>query len=117
MESRSELFLPFSKSLGESLTFYNRPYRPEIFYTDEPMDDELGIESIEQKSYNIRSRIEAHVTVIGQPSGNTYVFPKAGSIVEVAEADIPFLLAKHLGKSSCCGGGNPDSNVMFEIVN
>lgn len=75
---------------------------------------ELGIEEVEQKAYNIRCRIEAKVIVTGKSTGNTYVFPRAGSVVEVAEADVADLLAKRLGGKSCCGGGNPDGNVMFE---
>lgn len=95
MEERSQLFL----------------------FTDDTLEPELGIEEVEQKSYNIRSRIDAKVIVTGTPSGNRYEFPRAGSVVEVAEVDIEFLLAKRLGrKTSCCGGGNPDGNVMFELV-
>lgn len=92
--------------------------RSQLFFIDDlALDNELGIENIEQTTYNfIRSRIDAHVTVIGKPSGNTYIFPKAGSIVEVAAADIPFMLAKRLGGKSCCGGDSPEGNVMFEIV-
>lgn len=94
MEKRSQLFL----------------------FTDDTLEPELGIEEVEQKSYNIRSRIDAKVIVTGKPSGNIYTFPRAGSVVEIAEADVEFLLSKRLGGKSCCGGGSSEGNVMFELI-
>ena len=44
------------------------------------------------------------VTTVGSVTGNTYVFPKAGSILDIDERDAPTLLAKGAGGTSCCSG-------------
>lgn len=84
------------------------------FFDDQPLEI-LGIENTEQKFYNIRCRIDAKVSVTGL-SGSHYEFSGAGAVVEVAEADVANLLAKRLGGRSCCGGGSPEGNVMFELA-
>lgn len=75
---------------------------------------DLGIEKVEQISYTpIRCRIDANVTVTGITE-NTYLFRGGGSVVEVAEADVPKLLSMRLGGKLCCGG--EDANIMFELA-
>ncbi len=45
------------------------------------------------------------VTIIGSVTGNVYVFPNAGAILDVDERDAPVLLAKGAGRMSCCSPG------------
>lgn len=98
MDGRSQLSLSDDLALAEFIEHAN-----------------LGVENTEQKVYNLRSRIDAKVTVTGK-SGATYLFERAGAVVEVAEADLAGLLAKRYGGKSCCGGDSPDGNVMFELA-
>lgn len=84
-------------------------------FDDSPLIVDLGIEKIEQKTYNLRCRIDAKVIVTGQ-SGTRYEFSGAGAVVEVAEADVSGLLAKTLGKRLCCGNLQAGDNAMFEPV-
>lgn len=81
-------------------------------FTDEALTIGLGVEKLEQTSYTpIRCRIDANVTVTGL-TGNTYLFQGGGSVVEVAEADVPKLLSMRLGGALCCG--DETTNIMFE---
>lgn len=91
--------------------------RSELFeFIDPTLTDKwhLGIEKVEQISYTpLRCKIDANVTVTGE-TGATYVFQGAGTVVEVAKADVPKLLKMRLGGSLCCGDEN--SNYLFELV-
>lgn len=63
----------------------------------------------------IRSKFPAHVKAIGKVSGNTYIWPQAGAIVEVQAEDVPQLLEWRIGEGVCCGGsGGP--NQVLELV-
>lgn len=66
------------------------------------------------KLIKIQSLIESHIIYSGQVTGQRYEWSKAGAIVEVNELDVPELLAKRLGGSTCCG--NKGGNVIFELV-
>ena len=77
------------------------------------IDKTLGIEKIEQTTYNIVCRIDAKVTVTGK-SGAVYVFNGGGSVVEVAAADVPEILKYRLGEALCCGDAT--TNIMFEML-
>ena len=61
----------------------------------------------------IRSRIDSRYIVVGDKSGERYVFDGAGAEVKVLEEDVPQLLGLKRGKA-CCGGtsGTP----IFEKV-
>lgn len=61
----------------------------------------------------VRLRIDARVKVIGSYSGREYVFPQAGSVVDVETEDVQTLLDKRQGKG-CCGGGG--GQPLFELV-
>jgi len=62
----------------------------------------------------IQSLIDAHLYYTGRESGRQYEWMKAGAIVEVDEQDVPELLAKRLGKKTCCG--NHDRNKIFQLA-
>ncbi len=55
----------------------------------------------------------------GTPSGETYIFERAGAVVKVHPADVDFLLSKNRAKgakdaSGCCGGDG--SRVYFDLA-
>lgn len=85
------------------------------------MEDEKSVvESSEDepKIVYIRAIFSANIEYAGQVTGKLYVWPLSGSldrITPVDSRDVPFLLSKRIGRSSCCGGvGN--GNKLFEIV-
>jgi hypothetical protein len=48
----------------------------------------------------------ARLIMTGAPSGATYEWPRAGSVLPVQAGDEPFLMSKnHHGEPRCCGGG------------
>ncbi len=63
----------------------------------------------------LRSKFPAKIKVVGEVSGETYIFPTAGSEMLVHSDDVDALLAWKIGEGSCCGGvGGP--NVVFELA-
>jgi len=54
------------------------------------------------------------VKVTGAVSEKEYVFPGAGSELDVDERDVPALLAKGADRRNCCGGAQP--TPYFQIV-
>jgi len=76
--------------------------------------EELTLENDDVKLYTVRCKIDAKVTVTGNSTGNVYEFPRAGAVVEVAEADLEAMLNKRLGGRLCCG--DQQSNFMFELA-
>jgi hypothetical protein len=64
---------------------------------------------------SIRSRWPGQLIVTEDqvPSGNRYVFPHGGSVVEVAAEDVETLLARQR-KSGCCGTGQVEH--FFELA-
>jgi len=54
------------------------------------------------------------VNTNGSVTGNRYSFPGAGSILDVDERDVPGLLAKGSGGTSCCSG--VPTSPYFELV-
>lgn len=67
------------------------------------------------KSVKVRLMIDAIFKVENTPSGREYVFPGAGSVQDVDERDVDFLLAKQQGERRCCGGG-VGGNVIFALA-
>ena len=70
-----------------------------------------------KQTYNyvrIQSLLDSCLLYSGRESGKQYTWAKAGSVVDVDERDVPELLAKRIGASSCCGG-NPQGSKIFEI--
>ena len=66
-----------------------------------------------KKEVLVRSRIEARLHYMGQISGKSYEWQKAGQAIPVLDEDVPDLLGKRLGGKNCCGAGE---NIIFEIV-
>jgi hypothetical protein len=64
----------------------------------------------------LQSLFPARVIYIGRISGQRYVFPEAGSVLEVDSRDVDDMLAYRIGTTNCCGGGNPDGNRVFQTV-
>ena len=54
------------------------------------------------------------VNTKGSVTGKMYSFPGAGSILDVDERDVPALLAKGVGGTSCCSG--VPTSPYFELV-
>uniref|UniRef100_A0A6M3LTF1 Uncharacterized protein n=1 Tax=viral metagenome TaxID=1070528 RepID=A0A6M3LTF1_9ZZZZ len=54
------------------------------------------------------------VNTYGSVTGNRYSFSGAGSILGVDERDVPGLLAKGAGGTSCCSG--VPTSPYFELV-
>ena len=83
-------------------------------------EKKLPLEDILKETYNskidtvfIRSLVDAVVKVTGTVTGNVYVFPRAGSEVEVDIRDKDEILNKKRGRA-CCGGSSGKS--LFELV-
>ncbi len=68
----------------------------------------------ERKTIRVQSLVDSHLTYYGRVTGVKYVWPCAGSIVAVDEADLSNLLEKRLGGNSCCG--NVGGNRIFQIA-
>lgn len=69
----------------------------------------------ESKKPSVVLLIDAKVHVTNTPSGREYVFDRAGSIVDVEETDVEFLLNKRQGERQCCGGTDR-GNKMFDLA-
>lgn len=59
----------------------------------------------------------------GTPTGETYIFERAGAVVKVHPADVAFLMSKNRAKgesraqsdaSGCCGGGG--ARTYFDLL-
>lgn len=80
--------------------------------------EELPIEVKGEEAYNsdtvaIRSLVDAQVKITGTVTGTVYVFPKAGSILDVDSRDKDEIINKKRGRA-CCGGNSGKS--LFELV-
>lgn len=64
----------------------------------------------------MQSLFPANVVYIGRISGERYIFPVAGAILEVDSRDVPDMLTYRIGTTGCCGGGNADGNTVFQII-
>ncbi len=60
----------------------------------------------------IVSALDAKTTVIGKYSGRNYLFDGAGSIQDVDNRDVEWLLEKRQGRQ-CCGGG--EGATLFHL--
>jgi hypothetical protein len=61
----------------------------------------------------VRLRIDSNYKVTGKNSGQSYLFTGAGSVQDVEETDVEFLLSLRRNKA-CCGGGG--GNALFELA-
>ena len=56
-----------------------------------------------------------NINTIGTVTGRMYSFRGAGSVLDVDERDVPSLVDKGVGGTSCCGSGLPSSSY-FRLV-
>ncbi len=83
----------------------------------------MGIENELPVEYNydelrrvqLQSQFPAQIIVIGQVSGERYVWSKAGDILEVDSRDLDELLLKGIGRGACCGN-TFTGNLLFRLV-
>lgn len=71
--------------------------------------------TIKSNEILVESLIEAQLTYTGRESGKQYVWKKAGDKQLVLSEDVPELIAKRLGGTTCCGN-DPKGNKIFQIV-
>ncbi len=67
------------------------------------------------KTIKVAIGIDARMKVTGKYSGQEYLFSGAGSVQNVEEIDVEWLLSKRQGGRQCCGGGE-DGNIIFRLV-
>lgn len=89
-----------------------------IRFKNQQSVEELPIEVEVEEAYNsdtvaIRSLVDAQVKVTGTVTGTVYIFPKAGSILDVDSRDKDEIINKKRGRA-CCGGNSGKS--LFELV-
>lgn len=75
--------------------------------------EKVEVEPAEPKMIRVRLRIDANYSVTGKFSGRGYLFRGAGSVNDVDDRDVEFLLSLRQGKG-CCGGGG--GNALFELA-
>ncbi len=63
----------------------------------------------------LRLLIDANLKITGKYSGRNYLFNGAGSVEDVDQIDVEWLLEKRQGGRQCCGGG-ATGNVVFELT-
>jgi hypothetical protein len=63
----------------------------------------------------IANHIDANVKVQSRYSGRVYLFNGAGSVVNVDERDVEWMLEKRQGERQCCGGTG-GGNVVFKLA-
>ena len=84
------------------------------------VEEIVAIENVDVSTYNeighrkLRCKFPANIKLVGL-SGKQYEWKGAGTIVEVDDADVDFLLLKKVGTGACCGGSN-QPNYLFEEV-
>jgi hypothetical protein len=74
------------------------------------------VEPKKEKTYRkLVLQIDAKYKVTGKYSGQEYLFSGAGSVNNVDEKDIEWMLQLRQGGRQCCGG-SPDGNVVFRLA-
>jgi hypothetical protein len=63
----------------------------------------------------LANHIDAKVKVQSRYSGREYLFDGAGSVVNVDERDVEWMLEKRQGERQCCGGTG-GGNVVFKLA-
>ena len=75
---------------------------------------EKPVKRLTPKTIRIVLARRKKVNTKGSVTGKMYSFSGAGSILDVDERDVPDLLAKGVGGTSCCSG--VPTSPYFEIV-
>lgn len=73
---------------------------------------ETNYNNIEQ--IRVTNKFPARLMYKGQVTGQLYIWEQAGAIVDVDARDLPELLSKKIGETSCCGSSQR-GNSLFEI--
>jgi hypothetical protein len=60
-------------------------------------------------------QIDAKYKVTGKYSGQEYLFNGAGSVNDVNEKDVQWMLDLRQGSRQCCGG-SPEGNIVFRLA-
>lgn len=112
IDERLDQLLGVSESSEEEV---NEEVKPDL---EEAEPAGLGFASFESSSrVDVVSRWPARLVVrAGQtPSGERYVWDKAGAVVNVNTLDVDFLMSKNAydAQDSCCGGG---PRIYFELA-
>ncbi len=76
-----------------------------IGIVEDEEDSSIQVKQLPPASVWLQSQYPGNAIVIGNVSGNRYVFNGGGSIVEVDARDVPKMLEKVFGGNSCCGSG------------
>ena len=79
---------------------------------DKPVE-KIAVKPAETKTVRVRLQIDANYNVTGKFSGRGYLFRGAGSVNDVDERDVEFLLGLRQGRG-CCGGGG--GSALFELA-
>lgn len=80
--------------------------------------DELGVVSETPTAYNnidtvsIMSLMDARVEITGTVTGNSYIFPRAGTVQDVDVRDKDEILNKKRGRA-CCGNSG---GYLFQLA-
>jgi len=90
-------------NLDEELKSYEKSIRP----------TEVTKAPVGNSDVKIRLRIDSNYKVTGKISGREYLFAGAGSVLDVDERDVEWILTLRRGKG-CCGGGG--ANAIFELA-
>lgn len=91
------------------------PPEKKVIRRPKPPVEESQPEITINKSQIVQSLIDAHLIYTGRETDKQYEWPRGGSKVSVDERDVPELLSKRLGGTTCCGGSR-DGNRIFEVV-
>ena len=86
----------------------------EVVEEEKPKSKSRAKRESKPKTVRLVLQKRKRVRVTGAVSGKEYVFPGAGSELDVDERDVPALLAKGAGRKNCCGGAQP--SPYFQIV-
>jgi hypothetical protein len=76
--------------------------------------ERVSVVETEYRYKQMVSMIDAKIKVTGMYSGQEYVFDGAGSVVDVDERDVEWMLGKRQGERQCCGGSG-NGNAVFAL--
>ena len=102
-----------SQRVTEEKPNYVKKFEEEIefLYTDKRVVEKVEVPK--PTTRKVRLRIDSNYKVTGKNSGQSYLFAGAGSVQDVEETDVEFLLSLRRNKA-CCGGGG--GNALFELA-
>lgn len=69
----------------------------------------------EERFVKIVLLVDSTLKIEGVPSGRSYTFHGAGSVQDVDERDVEWLLERRQGGRQCCGG-SAVGNLVFKLA-